>query len=279
MDCRRALEILEVANVDSNETSEAAVGAARAHLESCRRCEKTLRGRQKLDLQIADVIRDVKVPSTLKQRLLEAVADEEAIANERLTDTTVDIDLLRNIDEVKKSSRPSARHGRRGWLAFSLTAACLCVAVGWLIVRTPAPSLTLADIQEMLPVDAASKLPNFDGNFAAKPPNRRWEELLTSSNAKGLRANANGKHLIAVYKFRFRSKRQSFVHGLLLVIPVDKVIDPPKDRFFAREAVVYLPDGSAAVAWVSDGLLYVCWLPDGGHDLPTLERVLEGAPA
>jgi len=279
MDCRKALEILDLARVELNETGEAALGVARAHLQSCRRCEETLRDHQRLDLQISETMRDVQVPLTLRQRLLDAVAVEQATVDQHLTDTTVDVDVLSDNPVVRRAPRTGIRQGRQRWFTFSLTVACLCVAVGWLIFQTSTPSLTLADIHEMLPVDTESKLPKFDGNFVAKPPQRGWEELLIRSDAKGLRANDSGKHIVAVFGFRFRNNRRSLVNGTLLVIPVDAVIDPPNEHFFAREAVVYLPDGSATVTWVSDGLLYVCCLPGGGHDLSMLERVLEGAPA
>ena len=283
MDCRRALEVLDVAGIDSNMTSEAALEAARAHLESCRRCEETLQSRSKFDAQIGQAMRDVQVPSTLKQRLLKSAADQEAIALEQwdeLTSTNVEIDLLRDLEKAKNSSQPRDQPWRRRWLVFSLTAACLCVAVGWLIVQTLSPSITLAEIHEMLPAAAAGQLPKFDGNFSTKPPKRGWEGLLSGNQVMGLRSEDSGKHLMAVYKFRFRNSQRSFVSGLLFATPVDEVTDAPGDQFFARGSVVYLSDDSATVAWVSEGMLYVCWLPPGGgHDLRSLERALEGAPA
>ena len=71
MDCRTALEILEVARPDSDDVKQTELAWAQAHLDSCPRCEEAFHNRQALDRRIGRLMRDVSLPWNLKHKLLQ----------------------------------------------------------------------------------------------------------------------------------------------------------------------------------------------------------------
>ncbi len=297
MDCRSALEILEVVRPNSDDLREPELAAAAAHVGSCPRCEASFRSRQELDREIGRLMREVSVPSGLTQRLLDAVEAADAFSTESQTRRSDSHGkLLRPVDAHKTVSPASPASAqlpvsvsRRRWFRVAWqSAVCLLAAVVlWqVIVRRETPTISIADLRASTSaLSAISKvmsnpeqLPDFDGNFAASQP-ESWSVagLSFGDGPKGFEAEGLEGRMPALFGFSLRARRSAPVRGVLLVMPAKRVMNPPAETSFsmATGSVTYVP-GFATVAWTEGELVYVCFAaPDA---LKTLERVLEPSP-
>ena len=70
MDCRSAIELLEVARPDSEDLDDRELASAAAHLEECPQCADQFRKSQVFDRKVGQVLRDVTIPPGLKEKLL-----------------------------------------------------------------------------------------------------------------------------------------------------------------------------------------------------------------
>jgi hypothetical protein len=70
MDCRTARYLLDFARPGTNDLDAADRAALEGHLAVCQECDSFARAERRLDEHIGEAIRDVPVPSGLKDRLL-----------------------------------------------------------------------------------------------------------------------------------------------------------------------------------------------------------------
>jgi len=313
MDCRTALEILEVARPDSDDVKQTELAWAQAHLDSCPRCEEAFCNRQALDRRIGRLMRDVSVPWDLKHKLLQAatngngklelsvraagVADyaagitgiETGITGIE-TDVTgsaagLDVPAGSDAPVTPAASKSTVARPRRYWLkGAAVAAACL---VGWVVVwpwlQPSQIRLQLDELRNETALKNPATLPPFRGEFEAAIPDGWSEGVSFAIPAVGFQLDGSGKHLAALYSFTFSSPKRPLVNGLLLVIPKKSIEDPPSAVFFGAGSRVYVQSSTgtyyATAAWTEGDLVYVCFVPSEDNALKALELALYAAPA
>lgn len=297
MDCRWAMEILDSARPDSDDRQQRELHEAATHLEQCPTCEALFRSRQLADRQLGIVMRDVPVPADLLNRLTTVLATANhagqtvRLAASNATsgnapEHTVAIDEAVDVptSQITTNSRDFARRstGRRQFLGkfAAVSAACALVGLcGWWIFHSPAPTLTVAKIVEMAPLQLEG-VDEFDNNFAAALP-LGWQNdsLHFSRSVKGFGRNSRDEHQVALVEFRFPDWDGSPLTGVLAIVPSDQVDSSglPDDFFTATGSPGYANrpwGGYTTLSWVADDMVYVCFVPEQGDAQRRLEQIL-----
>lgn len=286
MTCEEAREQLEAARPDSGDFDEPELVDASSHVRDCPECRAVLHRRERFDRRVGRAMRDVPVPAGLKSRLLEALQRARADsgsspAHDQAADGAAP-------DEAASTGRAGReRSSRRKLLVKFALAACAAAAVLFVVVRSnrtaPEPLLTLDDVLASATLDG-SALPAFDGNFKAPLPGGVWRDpsrFAFRPSAAGDLTGDDGFHRAALYEFRIRSPRGGSIRGVLLVVPKERLQDPPAAPTINLERTdVYArrPSGQYhAFSWTSesDGVVYVCFVPAGGESLKALRQALD----
>ncbi len=121
MDCQTALEILEVVRPGSDDLSEPNLAAAAAYIELHADCRNEFLRRQNLDRQIGRVMRDVSVPTGLKERLLVGLVEDG-----KNTEDTADAPA---VEAETRTAGKAGLHRRTWFRVLASAAACLFVAI------------------------------------------------------------------------------------------------------------------------------------------------------
>ncbi len=282
MDCRRALEFLEVVRPDSPDGLLPELAAAVAHVDACSHCRSTVADRNLLDRKIARTMQDVPIPAGLKDRLLAATipADADDFGASQLEAEEAALEAVAELHD--SSSSKTRGPARRTWLqaALAVTAACLCVGVGlWRFGYFEPSQVTLEDFRDSATLDLAD-LPDFEGDFSPERPGFGWRaspHVVVETPAKGLSLDGGTLHQIALFQFRFQVRRRT-VRGALMTVPLSRVADPPPAKSFIPGNVHYVATGQGeftTVAWTERDLVYVCVVPKSAAGrLDDLQREL-----
>jgi len=277
MDCRTALEILDLVHSYSGDRKNREVEAAEVHLTECPQCYSRFERRQAFDQTVARVMKDVPVPPGLKEKLL----------NELQVGDFSTVDTIRSESTECRSSDgtyepiPGRNVSRRKWFRYLISAAvsfAAGIALWWVFSSQDSNLLTMDQIRSWLRTmnNNLESLSEFDGNFTASLPRDGWNSggiRFTTPAAKGFHKNRDGNHLMALYEFRFIGREGSSLTGILLVIPESRIEDPPAAAYFSTSSAGYEPVPHAV--WKSNGLVYVCLIPDGdARALDLLQRAL-----
>lgn len=277
MDCRTALELLEVARPDSEDLDDREFASAAAHLEECSRCACRFRNIQAFDRKVGRVLREVAVPSGPQQKLL-----KELQAGSFLAEQSSRLVRPSTHSTGNRRRRTSAQSVfRRHHIRF-VVSAVVCFLAGfaaWWSYHSYEPKrLTLEELRSRLHTTdyALNSLSEFDGNFEAAVPTNGWRSggVFFSGPVRGFQRNRAGKHLTALYEFRFGGRGRSPQRGILMVVPLSSVEDPPEASYFNPNFALY--DPVLNVSWQSNGFVYVCLIPGGvPHALELLMRALQ----
>ena len=285
MDCRTALEILEIARPDSDDLKDPELAAAAEHVGSCPQCEASFRSRQELDREIGRLMRDVPVPAGLKQQLLQQLVDESGESgNQESPGDTVDSQLS-TLD-----SQLSAGRRRRFHVAWASAVCLFAAVVVWqVMIRQKTPAVSIADLQTSTTALAAvskmisnpEQLADFDDSFVVLAPAGWQERVSFSGSGKGFQPEGLASRTLALYRFNLATRRKVAAGGVLLVVPTKWVKSPPAATSFGMAAgkVRYVrAAGSlcATVAWTEGEMVYICFVTAGS--LETLERALRVSP-
>lgn len=306
MDCRTALEMLEVVRPGSTDLADVEQCEAAAHLEKCPACRSTFHDRQEWDARVGLSVRDVEVPNGLKERLLQAAAstplgsdrptggrpsqtEQPAQPVARLfesstgpTSDSVRLELpapsVAPSSPVAAEAAPTVSQPRRRWLHTGLAAAvCLFLGLaGWYLWPTAPARLTLAELEAALTFDSA-RLPDFDGNFPADLPQpaSTWH-LLTATSAKGQVLRGEAQHSLALYFLTLEQRGRQPARGVLMVLPKSRLEAPSSQLAFSSTPIQYSPSQNLPyVLWTGDELAYVCWIEGQPHALEQLQRDLQ----
>ncbi len=260
MDCRTALEILDVTRPDSYDLNDPELARAVEYLHSHPDCEREFRKRQSLDGEIGRLIRDVAVPIGLKDRLLVRLVDQRSADG---------LSEDRQPAEASAAIRKTVRLHRRSWFRWVVSAAASVAVVAWQFIQTDRPQLDLAALQKEA-ADALSRkrfarLNDFDSfdlaNGLAVVVPDGWAVRLKTTAPKGYHGASTAGHTIAVFQFTFTSRGRLPVTGYLLAIPKTWVnAVPQRERFLEGKCDYVAP--LIAVSWTMDDLVYVCLVPD-----------------
>jgi len=282
MDCRTALEILEVARPGSGDLADPELAEAAAHIESHAECQQEFLRRQQLDRKIGAAMRDVPVPQNLKTRLLAELAARSAST-----------EVVESVTVAAPSAEPTTDLRRRNWVRLVVgTAACIAVGViGWQFLPGDPVQFDIVGLPDQVKKLIADetlefdfdKLTKFDGSYAGELQ-RDWAPPLNGLPHVGPKSyqyqDADGAKLaIAMYQFRFKHGAAP-VTGYLLVLPARLV---KQDQLPASTS----PSISSAVigarmttlSWIEDGFVYICVVPSGHEKLRKLVSQLRGRTA
>jgi hypothetical protein len=277
------MEMLEVARPESDDLDSRDLQLAAQHLDTCPQCRATFQKTRLFDRQIGQAMRDVPVPADLKYRLLEALQVEATAASlapaGTRDSTTDDVQSPTDFSNGQLPHSQWRRHPIQVVLALSV---CLMVGLAtWLHWGPTGPKMLLDDLRHNTPIEI-DRLSEFQGDFDPIHPRNGWRAggIMFSDIRKGRYQNASGKHRMALYRFRFRHGPHSSIEGVLAVVPVRSVVDPPARRFFDAGDVAYTSGGAiVTIAWTEGDLVYVCLVPSGKGAVRALESVLAGTPA
>jgi len=292
MDCRRALEILEFSDRESDGASADFCSAddraaAESHLESCAACAQAVRNWRQLDRAIAQVMRAVPVPRGAQQRLLARLAEIETKPVDSASEAVASAPNPVS-DELARLAQSSKLPSRRRFLR-SLVPVAACVAVAGIgffsVVWMFSPRWSVEQVsQELakLDFDSLQTLGNFTGNGAAAslPKEPGWERLNWEGGAlaKGLPAAPD---VIAVYGFDIpKTHHHGAARGLIAVIPRNRIRNLPAAGSLATASPTseYMEarlGESVSVAWQEGNVVYVCLLQGGADSLSTLQGILD----
>ena len=276
MDCRTALELLEVARPDSEDLDDRELASAAAHLEECSRCACRFLNFQTFDRKVGRVLRDVAVPPGPKEKLL-----KELQAGSFLAEQSSRLERPSTHSTGNRRRRTSAQSFfRRHHIRFVVSAVVCLMAgfVAWWGFRSDPNTLTFEQLRSFLDSwnFVLDDLQEFDGNFEATRPTGGWRSggVSFSGPVRGFQRNRAGKHLTALYEFRFGGRGTAPQRGILMVVPLSSVEDPPEASYFNRNFALY--DPVLNVSWQSNGFVYVCLIPGGvPHTLELLMRALQ----
>ncbi|MCH7987858.1 MAG: hypothetical protein IID46_01770 [Planctomycetes bacterium] len=276
MDCRTALELLEVAGPDSEDRDDREFASAAIHLENCPQCADQFRNLQIFDQKVGQAMRDVTVPPGLKEKLLEKYQ-----AGSRLAEHSARLERPSTHSTGNRSGRTSLRSvSRRKYIRY-VVSAVVCLTAGfvaWWVYRPEPNTLTLEKLCSRLHSTdyALNSLSEFDGNFEAAVPTDGWRSggVFFKGSVRGFQRDRAGNHMTALYEFRFGDRGTSPQRGILMVIPLSSVEDPPEASNFRSGSVRYIPVPN--VAWKNNGLVYICLIPGGDpHSLELLKQALQ----
>jgi hypothetical protein len=266
MDCRTALEILEVARPDSGDLADPELAEAAAHIESHAECKSEFLRRQQLDREIGTAMRDIPVPHDLQTRLLAQLAERSETA-----------DVVEAV--ATPAAKPKAALRRRSWMRLVVgTAASLAIGIiGWqLFSGSPQHVDTVQLAASIVGQDPNfNELTEFVGDDSALPAD--WESIPKGLAIDGPKSYPHqqvdgAKFAIAMYQFRFTSRRRTPVTGYLLVLPVDSVNPVP-----TKTSLLAPPGNSTttSVSWTDGEFVYVCVIPARGDHIDELVRLLD----
>ncbi|MBT4865833.1 MAG: hypothetical protein HON53_12065 [Planctomycetaceae bacterium] len=264
MDCRTALEILEVVRPDTGDLDDPELAEAAAHIESHAECKSEFLRRQQLDREIGSAMRDIPVPHDLETRLLADLAERSETA-----------DVAETV--AAPTAKPKAALQRRSWMSLVVgTAASLAIGViGWQLLSGSSTHVDAVQVATSI----TGRDPNFDGlteyggDDSELPAD--WESLPKGLAIDGPKSYAyqqadGAKLAIAMYQFRFTHRRTP-VTGYLLVLPVDSVNPPPTNTALPAGA----GSGITSVSWTDGDFVYVCVIPKRGGHFRRLGRLLD----
>jgi hypothetical protein len=239
MDCGLAREQLNVARPDSGDREDPALEEAFAHVDGCPACAEVVEFRREFDRHFGRALRDVPVPSGLKERLLAAVE--------------------LSVQPAPEEDRPSRRSRRKVLLA-TISAAALLIAAGaaWLFTHDVPVPLAMEEVRawwssRLERGEPVAELPAFDGSFDPTIQDGRWASLI-KAQPLGADIDGDGRHDAAVYQF---------TTGFLVVMAPGRVSDAPDAGSAVSAPPSYRP--APNVAWTLDGQVYLCYVEQGGQ--------------
>ena len=243
MDCGIARELLAVARSHPRDREDSELQAAFAHLDECPACAEAYESSCIFDRRVGEIIRQVAVPADLQSRLRESLAATAAGSSPQPT--------VPRLNEARSLRRA---------LLVSTAAAALLVATGltWYVGhREPAPlaAATVLDWWKTRLADPTTfdirSLPELDENFELNVADPRWLNL-SKAAARGADIDNDGRQDAAVLPI---------AGGFLVVLPADRVTDPPAARAAGNGSMDYVP--ALHIAWTHNHSMHVCVLPGG----------------
>ena len=232
---------------------------AAAHLRTCPACRAVVGRRRRLDREISQAMRDVRLPEGLKERLLAAVAHTERPDPQPLA-------------LPPAQTTPAARRLRR--LIASLAACALFTILGWSGYQLARVSpLELNQIISQVTLDAVSQAESAAVPVAPLPRMMQLPQGLRGATPR--RLLLSNQQAVDAYPFVIRGHAGGTVEACLLVIPLEAVESPPSETVFLQAPAVYR-NRMSSTAWVEENRLYICFVV--GHEADLRQLVPSHTP-
>jgi hypothetical protein len=246
MDCGLARERLDLLHPDRPELADPDVVQAVAHVQECAACAEVVQARQAFDREVGRVLRDVPVPTGLRERLVLALTEAKT-----------------EPPEPAVQPRAELPRRRRWWMTAAVTtAAGLLVAVaGWMLLgRGEAPLLALDEVRTWLrdhlrnAADVDS-LPALGDELSPVLADGRWGAVVGPTVPRGADVDGDGVQDAAVYALNGGA--------ILVVTGPGRIAAPP-----AARTDFYTPPVHSA--WTVGEQVYLVFVPGGREQLKSL---------
>jgi hypothetical protein len=246
MDCRLARDRLDVLHPDRPEQADPEVADAVAHVQECAACAEVVQARRAFDREVGRVLRDVPVPTGLRERLVLALTEAKAEPSQSAVQA------------------PAARpQRRRWWMTVALTTASglLVAAAGWVLFGRGEPPVLALDkvltwsrdhLRNTADVDA---LPALGEELSPVLADGRWAAVAGPTVPRGADVDGDGVQDAAVY---------GLPGGAILVVTgPGRIAAPP-----AARTDFYTPPVHSA--WTVGEQVYLVFVPGGSEQLKRL---------
>ncbi|MDA0835876.1 MAG: hypothetical protein O3A29_21590, partial [Planctomycetota bacterium] len=278
--------ILDAAQADARDLWEPDMAPAAVHLETCRNCQSVLQKKNRFDLAFGVAVRDVTVPSGLKQRMLAAIAvDSSCGSSSLLSDiqqvgTDEEMTVAAPTEETTLSgvaatatleNRP--RRQRLWWISTAAVALIVALSSFW-FWPTEDHSGSLDELLAGFAVHGQYQTP-FDENFSVKLPAEGWDAKPLQIEGPFGFASAHSSHdLAAVYRFRLAARHRP-LQGKLIAIPISRIANPPSPSTIFEVAAESSSDGSYShAAWTEGEFVFVCYVDGHAGNFTALQQAL-----
>jgi hypothetical protein len=246
MDCGLARERLDVLHPDRPEKADSEVADAVAHVQECAACAEDVQARQAFDREVGRVLRDVPVPTGLRERLVLA--------------------LTATMAEPPKPAvqlRAELPRRRRWWMTAAVTTAAglLVAVVVWMLFSRGEPPLLALDevrtwsrdhLRTTADIDA---LPALGEELSPVLADGRWGAAVGQTVPRGADVDGDGVQDAAVY---------ALTGGAVLVVTgPGRIAAPP-----AARTDFYTPPVHSA--WTVGEQVYLVFVPGGSEQLKSL---------
>lgn len=275
MNCQTARAALEWVARPNELPPEFDASSVSEHLKSCEDCGVLARQRQHFDATVGHAMREVAIPSGLREQLLMNLTSQ--------TSTSIP-ESAGEPAVMPRESRSAA--GWRMTRRVALTACSLMVvaALLWLYVARSLPQLPLDALHSrfaaLIGTSAEHKtlFTAFEGGQPARLPRNhlRVGELSDPREYSVLAPEAawprKQSRLAAVYFFKITSRPRT-IPGILVVLP-SEALEPasvPREASFLESGAKQVADAHVS-AWTEGPLTYLCYVRGTERDLALLRQ-------
>jgi len=279
MDCQTALETLDCVRPDSDDLALPEFAEARAHLVECPACAAESERRQRFDRAVCGQMEDLPVAMPDLECLLKSLHAAGGPGELSLADVSAITGT--GTDTIEAATAPV--HSRRNllrWMATGLSAAVAVALTAWLWPSGPT-QFAVDDLLQRVDLSLASAS-DFDQSFQVRTPATWSRPLSLDSHLRGMDLDDAAGHDVALAVFRFSPSRAAPVTGVLAIIPVARLKNPPETTSFARAQARYPRQESRALTaavWREQDFVFLCFVPGSAADLERIQNSLAGSAA
>lgn len=262
------------------------------HLQTCAECAALARQRQRFDLTVGQAMRDVAIPSGLRERLMLRLVPngDSAAALTRQDDVSFDKAHNRVIhpksDEtlVQRPLVPATNRFVARRVVLTACSVLLVAGAIWFLIPRTLPRLSLESLHaQLMPLiggrtDQDVPFVAFEnGQFAKKPQNQMRTESLGEPRAvtlytpEGVGAHGESRRA-AAYFFQTTSQKRP-IPVMLVVVPRDalELLSVPSETSFLQSEPIPLTTGVFVSVWTEGELVYLCYIRGTKDDLRRLQ--------
>lgn len=280
--CEAALERLDAVWIDPlpDEPLDASLSAAWEHVQQCSACWTMFEQRRRNDTRLANLMQAVPVPIGLREQLLAQLSKmtaEPADHAAGVSSSINDSELVNVKPELRVAARPVTSIRRRVWAITTAAAMLVFAASGswlWLAMQSRPTSIqTLCEITPLTPDD----LPMVQDLSQLPTLPLSWLRM------KGLKIVGapcwfqppGTKTAAAWIPFEVRLPKSKPIHGVLLTMLRETVLDPPAELMVKGSLLSYTHRAGKPLSisgWSEQGVVYLCFVND---EPAALERLMK----
>ncbi len=286
VNCAVALERLDCVWLDPlpDEPLDVDLLVAWEHVRQCSACWATFENRRDRDARLAKVMQAVPIPVGLREQLLACVSEMPVDSVAELTSDTAP-DNKQHTEEMplaKKSDRRvavrSARSLRRRVWAIATAAAMLMLTASssWLWFAMQGRPASVQTWCETTPL-TSDGLPIVADLSQLPPLPQSWLRMkrMKIVGAPCWLQPSGSKAAASWIPFELRLPKSKPIHGVLLTMLRDNVLDPPAELMVQSALLKYTHRAGKPLSiagWSEQGVVYLCFVND---DPAALERLMK----
>ncbi|MCX7419695.1 MAG: hypothetical protein NT013_09180 [Planctomycetia bacterium] len=286
VNCAVALERLDCVWIDPvpDEPLDADLSAAMEHVRQCSACWTTFEKRRECDARLAMIMQTILVPVGLREQLLARTA-------EMSVDLNINTDaILKTGNDLPVNGKPLVeklghREGtyeaallrRRAWTITTAAAMLVFAASGsWLWHAMQGRPTSVQTLCELTPLTAEG-LPIVQDLSQLPALPQSWPRI------KGLKIIGvpcwfqppGSKTAASWIPFELRQPKSKPIHGVLLTMLRENVLDPPSELMVQSALLKYAHRAGkplSVAGWSEQGVVYLCFVND---EPAAIERLMK----